>query len=138
MKKGNINSYSWITCALLAFNAITQVFAAPGTLANSPLFTTKQYSSNVFFELDDSGSMDWETLTKKYWDACAYDRDNPGSPTTTDSDCGSLIFGDGLFRTWSGSAFRNYAYLFDNSDNLYDSGCNGQFYPKLEGCSGNR
>ena len=38
------------------------VFAAPGLLADSPLFLQSQVKSNIFFVLDDSGSMDWEVL----------------------------------------------------------------------------
>lgn len=105
--------------------------AAPGVLANSPLFTMSNVPPNVFFELDDSGSMDWEILTKNYWHACAYDRDNPGNTGST--DCGGLL-NDGLIRIYSGSAFRTYAYIFDNDDNLYNDGCNANDYPKLENC----
>jgi len=36
--------------------------AKPGTLAQSPLFLATQVKSNIFFVLDDSGSMDWEVL----------------------------------------------------------------------------
>jgi type IV pilus assembly protein PilY1 len=132
MIKQNINLYSWIACVVLSCNAITQAYAAPGALANSPLFTTSNVPPNVFFELDDSGSMDWEILTKKYWHPCSYDRDNNGN--TGDADCGFLVTQDGLFRTYSGSTFRYYAYIFNNADNLYDAGCNGD-YPKLEACS---
>ncbi len=36
--------------------------AAPGTLADSPLFLATSVQSNIFFMVDDSGSMDWEVL----------------------------------------------------------------------------
>ena len=36
--------------------------AAPGTLANSPLFLSTDVQPNIFFMVDDSGSMDWEVL----------------------------------------------------------------------------
>ena len=124
----------WLSNILAAVFFITQACAAPGSLANSPLFTSSNGISNIFFELDDSGSMDWEVLVKPYWDACAYDPDNPGSITNTGSNCGSLIDGDGLFRTWSGSKFLDYAYLFENGDNLYDPGCEALFFSKLENC----
>lgn len=131
--KKNIKLYSWIACAVLSFYAITQAHAAPGTLANSPLFTTSNVPPNVFFELDDSGSMDWEILDKQYWHPCSYDRDNNGN--TGDADCGFLVTDNGLFRTYSGTAFRYYAYLFNNTDNLYSPGCDGTNFPKLEACS---
>lgn len=36
--------------------------AAPGTLSNSPLFLSNSTQPNIFFMVDDSGSMDWEVL----------------------------------------------------------------------------
>lgn len=36
--------------------------AAPGTLADSPLFLSTDVPPNIFFLIDDSGSMDWEVL----------------------------------------------------------------------------
>ena len=35
--------------------------AAPGNLANQPLFLSSNVQANIFFATDDSGSMDWET-----------------------------------------------------------------------------
>ena len=37
------------------------VHAAPGNLAQQPLFLGSTVQPNIFFGLDDSGSMDWET-----------------------------------------------------------------------------
>jgi type IV pilus assembly protein PilY1 len=45
-------------CALAAVPAP----AAQLNLANTPLFLTSAVKPNIFFMLDDSGSMDWETL----------------------------------------------------------------------------
>ncbi|MCK5872349.1 MAG: hypothetical protein KAG26_05945, partial [Methylococcales bacterium] len=48
----------------LIFNLSTMVLADPGKLVNSPLFaTTNNVPANIFFEVDDSGSMDWDILT---------------------------------------------------------------------------
>lgn len=46
-----------------------------GTIAQTPLFVATQVAPNVFFMLDDSGSMDWTILSKKYWHPRAYDPD---------------------------------------------------------------
>ncbi len=37
--------------------------AAPGTLANTPLFLSTSVEPNIYFLLDDSGSMEWENMT---------------------------------------------------------------------------
>ncbi len=39
------------------------IHAAPGTLADSPLFLSTSVEPNIFWTVDDSGSMDWELLT---------------------------------------------------------------------------
>ncbi len=38
-------------------------YAAPGTLANVPLFLSTSVEPNIYFLLDDSGSMEWDNLT---------------------------------------------------------------------------
>src|SRR5690606_35985590 len=66
-----------IVQAWLAFSGIAAWGSAQGAalnLATQPLFLGTSVDANVFFSLDDSGSMDWETLTnefdyfKNYWD----------------------------------------------------------------------
>ena len=39
------------------------VSAAPGTLADTPLFLSNSVEPNILFMLDDSGSMDWGLMT---------------------------------------------------------------------------
>ncbi|RMG31160.1 MAG: hypothetical protein D6721_02070 [Gammaproteobacteria bacterium] len=38
------------------------LYAAPGKIAQSPLFLSAHVQPNIFFMIDDSGSMDWEIL----------------------------------------------------------------------------
>jgi len=38
--------------------------AAPGTLPTTPLFLTNAVEPNIFYTLDDSGSMEWELMVK--------------------------------------------------------------------------
>lgn len=40
--------------------------AAPGTLAQQPLFLGTRTESNIVFVVDDSGSMDWEVMTRDF------------------------------------------------------------------------
>ena len=48
--------------AAIASALAGQTLAAPGTLAESPLFLSTSVQSNIFLTVDDSGSMDWEVL----------------------------------------------------------------------------
>ena len=51
------------TAGLLSLGLSGTVLAAPGTLATSPLFLqSASVQPNIFFMVDDSGSMDWEVL----------------------------------------------------------------------------
>jgi type IV pilus assembly protein PilY1 len=57
-----ISAATGLCCALVSLGPGT-VGAAPGTLADSPLFLTNPVEPNVLFMLDDSGSMDWGLMT---------------------------------------------------------------------------
>lgn len=58
------NDRKW-RCAVLAglLSSVSGTLcAAPGTIANTPLFLSNSTQPNIFFMIDDSGSMDWEVL----------------------------------------------------------------------------
>lgn len=48
---------------ILALAPLSLTRAAPGTLSTSPLFLSNNVDPNIMFVLDDSGSMDWGTMT---------------------------------------------------------------------------
>lgn len=72
---------SWIASVYL-MAASTSVQAAELALSRSPLFLGTSISPNIFFMLDDSGSMDWETLTSRYQYFENYYRDYSEAPLT--------------------------------------------------------
>jgi len=89
--------------------------AAAISLADTPLYLGGQVDPNVFFELDDSGSMDWEVMTRKHWRYCAY---------TSSYGCSEQT--DGLLYTVaSGSTKRTFTYIFNEGDNAYNNTCTG-------------
>ena len=58
----SLNRVSVITAIIIVVCLhFTLVHAKPGPLAQSPLFLGNKVPPNIFFALDDSGSMDWET-----------------------------------------------------------------------------
>lgn len=86
-------------------------------LSDSPLFLGTQIDPNVFFMMDDSGSMDWEILTVDYHPYDAYTINangsliNDGNLETNDNDgpCNGLD---------------DYHYIYStevNTDNTYES-----------------
>lgn len=110
---------SWLgSVFLLAWSSASQ--ADELALADQPLFLGTQIDPNVFFMMDDSGSMDWEILTKAYH----YYTDYWSSSGTV----GEVTSGYFLGYSDSGDCTgrRNNAYIFDsdedsNDDNVYDS-----------------
>ncbi|MEX0619818.1 MAG: PilC/PilY family type IV pilus protein [Pseudohongiellaceae bacterium] len=89
--------------------------AAELDLATSPLFLGTSIDANVFFQLDDSGSMDWETTVGEFDYYTAY-WENTNEPKID----------SGVWRSFSSSgpkanARRDYVYLFNEADNLYTS-----------------
>ena len=47
--------------------------AAPYSMPDVPLIVSVRSIPNVWFQLDDSGSMDWEVLAGFHHSACQYD-----------------------------------------------------------------
>ncbi len=109
-----INKMAWVF--KLGFLALftTPVTASPGKLSDSPLFTTNDAAPNVFLEIDDSGSMDWEILTKPHWHVCDY---NNG----VDKCSESRLLDNGLLHDFSNvNDWKEFEYIFYNEqDNIY-------------------
>jgi len=120
--------------------------AATWNLSNVPLAAATSVVPNVFFELDDSGSMDWEIMTPSYWTWRAYDPDETLIGGSFTSSNGGAYNADGLWDSyystsssssggswggggggWGGSTTTytsaTYDYIFNSSDNLYGTGC---------------
>lgn len=122
-----IISISWASLMPLTSSA------ALLNLQQTPLFLGNSVPPNVFFQLDDSGSMDWEFVMKPYWESCAYDPNTTGafSASTT---CGTYIKGEALMRGYGNGGFRYFSYLYRNTDNLYPDDCNDANFNSIEGC----
>lgn len=113
----------WVL-STLGISVGVSVWSAPMSLSNSPLFLGVSVDPNVFFMMDDSGSMDWEVLTQaheyylNYWQ-------NAGVSTNTDGLWLGFSSGGGC------SGRRSYSFIYANNDNAYNS-CS---YPVANGHS---
>lgn len=123
-----------LLAAALTVSMLVLPLQAAGAPANNPLFLTSGVTPNIFFEVDDSGSMDWTIQTKKYWHGCAYDPDF-GSYDNSSADCGSVLE-DGNFRSYDddNNKFDTFYYVYDSPDDVYSNGC-GNSYPSVENCT---
>ena len=108
--------------------------AAELDLADEPLFLGISTDPNVFFELDDSGSMDWEILTIPHYHFCQYDRDAPRAAGS--GDCATSIRNDGLWRAYGGASYRSFEYMFEDKDDAYTGECTSG-REKAENCGFN-
>lgn len=76
--------------------AIPQIALAGAMLglSNTPLYFGVRVPPNVFLQIDDSGSMDWDIITRPFWATCNYDRN---LTPTGNADCTSVENSSGLF-----------------------------------------
>lgn len=98
------------------------VFAGPYVLPGVPLLVSVRSIPNVWFQLDDSGSMDWEVMAKFHYPACRYD----SVLRCNESD----VPEQGLILDWNGQVNPSgnaemyaFEYLFDQDDHTYGSDC---------------
>ncbi|MGD8909683.1 MAG: PilC/PilY family type IV pilus protein, partial [Chromatiales bacterium] len=75
------NRYMTPLAAALLTLASAQTHAAPGSLSQVPLFLAQGVQPNIFFLLDNSGSMDWEVLMTEGAIAIYNDGENRGNLT---------------------------------------------------------
>jgi len=54
----------FVATAIFSLSTIQSAYAAPGNLATAPLFLSNIVEPNLFFTLDDSGSMDYEIVVE--------------------------------------------------------------------------
>ena len=64
-------TFSSSLLAILAGTFPGQAIAAPYTLPDVPLIVSVESTPNVFMEMDDSGSMNWEILAPQHFTLCA-------------------------------------------------------------------
>ena len=123
--------------ALWLISGLSLVTAGTLNLSSTPLSTATSVDPNVFFEIDDSGSMDWEIMTQKHWTWKAYNSDesligNTGVKSTDGGSYNDSGTWDSYRKTSTSYKNNTYYYIFDDSDNLnYGSGCSGV---ELIGC----
>lgn len=54
----------FVATAIFSLSTLQSAYAAPGNLATAPLFLSNIVEPNLFFTLDDSGSMDYEIVVE--------------------------------------------------------------------------
>lgn len=110
---------------------IDHAFAAELVLPDVPMYLAQSVDPNVFMEVDDSGSMDWEVMANKYWHHCGYDYYTVRS--NGHWNCGYWIdWGQPVMFTRPGTGSKTMYYMADVNDHAYyyRDTCDEGLYPK--------
>lgn len=112
--------------ALIFLSGTPQATAANLSISNTPLFLGTSVQPNVFFLLDDSGSMDWEILTSRHWYYRAYDPDDERKNSFRSYHYGWGPIDDGTFYSYGGNSnwLGSWTYMY-NQANAYGNNCSG-------------
>jgi type IV pilus assembly protein PilY1 len=110
---------AFIGATLLSVSTLhsSLAWSAQVPIADVPLSPGVSVRPNVFFEVDDSGSTDFQIRTRRYWHACAYDSNDQSR--NGDDDCEGFQI-DGLFNGYDGANYDLYYYMYDDSDSVYN------------------
>jgi len=141
MRKKAISIIKQFSFTLLIFIVgNTNSYAAPIDIAQIPLFLGSGVQPNVFFLLDDSGSMDWEILTRRHWSYTAYDPDIAKHGTHFNrydsSDFPDAFRTDGSFFAYGNNDYRRFVFMYA-SDNAYTIRCGNNGAQTMEACNQN-
>lgn len=103
-----IKYYSVFAALLFSVNA-----SAVPNLSQAPLFSTHSVPPNIFFEIDDSGSMLWNLLANNHYKYCDYNSDsssfggnfdcilNSGGTPIDEVQNGYMIIGNAIYSDYS-------------------------------------
>jgi len=110
-----------VLSALIFASGNTNSYAATLGIAETPLFLGTTVQPNVFFLLDDSGSMDWEILTTNYWAYYAYDPDWDHNGTSGSSSDDNAFITDGQFYAYGPSGYSRWRKLYSQGNATGDT-----------------
>lgn len=85
-------------------------------LPETPLLVGLSSKPNVFFMMDDSGSMDWEVLTTNHFPSCAYTQEFARS-------CVSGLWNDTMIFTGRTGGLYQWLYYSDTRDSVSNAEC---------------
>ena len=112
-------------CAALVAAALgigLPAHAATWSLADTPLYLGNSIPANLLFLVDDSGSMDWDSMTKDYTNDGLFTNSQPdGTSTGTD---GGITNRASCSVGGTGQTFTGYPYATQFAGNKYNGSCN--------------
>ncbi|WP_029131954.1 pilus assembly protein [Sedimenticola selenatireducens] len=118
-----LNQGAWcLVAATLTAGNLGIAYAAPGALSSSPLFLTNYPQPNIFFMLDDSGSMDWEVMVQGNSGRFATNQPDGASVASAGSIQQRTTTNSGSGNCSSGGYSGSYIYGVEFGSNNYTDG----------------
>jgi type IV pilus assembly protein PilY1 len=116
--------------SVIAGLAAPQPANAALLLPKVPLFVSISVTPNIFLQMDDSGSMDWDIMVPTHFTTCRYN--NALGCSTMEST--------GEFYDWTGYTSRGnrlyetFEYVFSSDDDAYSTACRNSQRDVIELC----
>ncbi len=100
-------------------------------LPNVPLFVNVSTTPNIFLQMDDSGSMDWDILMPTHFTTCRY---NSRKNCTQLESSGELYDFSGEYDSRGRWIYEVYEYVETSNDDAYSTDCSGSSRQVIELC----
>ncbi len=129
-----LKATAWATLLASSLFQYTTANASLLDITTVPLFLGGSVTPNVFFMLDNSGSMDWEILAGNHWSARSYDRytiNTSGNPEDSSGDNQVWVTNGqwhGVAIDAGGNARNYFYYIYNSPDNAYGSPCRTGYF----------
>ena len=123
MSKSNKTVNFTVALTVTLFSALLPTPARGLTtlaLPDIPLFVNISTIPNIFIEMDDSGSMDWDILAIPHFTACRYDK-NLGCSRI--DQAGKIYDWTGHWYNNGNRIFKEFEYVLSSDDDAYTTGC---------------
>jgi len=119
--------------ALVALFGLAGGYSSPSSamllnIPDLPLFVGVDIAPNVFLEIDDSGSMDWEVLTSEHFMYCSYIPSPDNGATCTNFQHSDTM----VFPRLNGFTLRAWLYYSDTNDNTLNESCQDFQEPTIQ------
>ena len=131
------NTRPWTVTVVSAIALAAGLAASPPSqaallLPKVPLFVNLSTTPNIFMQMDDSGSMDWDIMMPTHFTSCRYNMKK---------NC-DQVDSTGEFYDWTGKTsngnriYRTFEYVFDSNDDAYSTHCYNSSRDVIELCGG--
>lgn len=100
-------------------------------LPNVPLFVNISTTPNIFLQMDDSGSMDWDILMPTHFTTCRYNKKKKCSKLESSGEFYDYSGKNNSSGSW---IYEIFEYVEPSNDDAYSTACTGSSRQVIELC----